>query len=307
MGKVEAGRNFSGYTPWKPQAKGLRLVSEVREILSDMRPYLPLTCRQIFYRMVAAYGYPKSESDYNNLLYYLNRARRARMIEFNAIRDDGSSVMDSGHYADMDSFHGYVQRLGQRYKRDKLARQDVDIRVMCEAAGMMPQLARTTEQYSVPVYSCSGFDSLTYKYGLARDVHDNHVYRGKETIILHLGDLDPSGCSIYESMERDVEAFVMEDLGRSSAVLFYRVALERDHVEDHDLPTYPAKDTDSRAKEWISRGIETCQLEALPPEAVAGYLSEAIEMFLDADILAEDREAEVRERREITKALPSAG
>lgn len=306
MSKVEAGQNFSGYTPWKPRPKGLRLVGQVSEVLSDMRPYLPLTCRQIFYRMVAAYDYPKSESAYNNLLYYLQRARRARMISFDDIRDDGSSVMTSGHYADMNSFHGYVQRLGQRYKRDKLARQDVDIRVMCEAEGMMPQLARTTEQYSVPVYSCSGFDSLTYKYGLARAVHDNQVYEGKDTIVLHLGDLDPSGYSIYESMERDVEAFVREDLGNSGAVLFHRVALERDHVEDHDLPTYPPKDTDSRAKDWISQGLDTCQLEALPPEAVARYLSESIEMFMDLDILTEDREAEVRERREITRALPPA-
>lgn len=306
MSKVEAGQNFSGYTLWKPRAKGERIVGQVREILSEMRPYLPLTCRQIFYRMVAAYDYPKSESAYNNLLYYLQRARRARMIDFDDIRDDGTSVMSAGHYADMDSFHGYVQRLGQRYKRDKLARQDVSIRVMCEAEGMMPQLSRTAEAYSVPVYSCSGFDSLTYKYSLARAVHDNEVYSGKSTIVLHLGDLDPSGYSIYESMERDVEAFVREDLGNSGAVLFHRVALERDHVAEYDLPTYPPKDTDSRAKQWIADGLETCQLEALPPEAVARLLSHSIEMFLDLGILGEDRQAEIRERREITNALPPA-
>jgi hypothetical protein len=307
MGEVQAGRNIVGYAPWSPRTKGLRLVGEVAEVLSDMRPYLPLTCRQIFYRMVAVYDYPKSENAYENLLYYLNRARRAGMINFDDIRDDGASRMASGHYADVDSFHGYVQRLGQRYTRDKLARQGVDIRVMCEAEGMMPQLARTCDRYSVPVYSCSGFDSLTYKYNLARAVHDNKVYEDKDTIVLHLGDLDPSGYSIYESMERDVEAFVKEDLGKSVSVIFHRVALDRDHVELHELPTYPPKNTDSRAKEWISRGLDTCQLEALPPEAVAQYLSEAIEMFMDADVLAEDREAEVRERREITRALPSGG
>ncbi len=306
MGKVQAG-NIIGYAPWSPRTKGLRLVGEVCEVLSDMRPYLPLTCRQIFYRMVAAYDYPKSESAYNNLLYYLGRARRAGMIDFHDIRDDGSSVIESGHYADMNGFHGFVQRLGQRYQRDKLARQDVDIRVMCEAEGMMPQLSRTCEQYSVPVYSCSGFDSLTYKHSLARAVHDNRIYEGKDTVVLHLGDLDPSGYSIYESMERDVDAFVREDLGNSGAVLFHRVALERSHVEDHGLPTYPPKASDSRAKEWIHEGLDTCQLEALPPDAVAHYLAAAIELFMDADILAEDREAEIRERREITRALPPGG
>lgn len=304
MGEVQAGRNIIGYARWSPRPKGVLLVEQVNEILSDMRSYLPLTCRQIFYRMVAAYDYPKSESAYNNLLYYLGRARRAGMIDFRYIRDDGSSVMESGHYTDMDGFHGFVRRLGQSYTRDKLARQDVNIRVMCEAEGMMPQLARTCDLYSVPVYSCSGFDSLTYKYNLAQAVRNAHTYEGKSTIILHLGDLDPSGYSIYESMKRDVDAFVKEDLGNAGAVLFYRVALERDHIEEHGLPTYPAKASDSRSKEWLRQGLQTCQLEALPPRMLSELLSRTIEMFLDTDILDEDREAEVQERRELTKALP---
>jgi len=46
------------------------------------------------------------------------------------------------------------------------------------------------------------------------------------------------------------------------------------------------------------------QLETLPPELLAGLLTDAIEAFLDARILAEDREVEERERRQIARALP---
>lgn len=305
--EVQAGRNIIGYAPWQPRERGRRLIEQVEEILHEMRPYLPLTCRQIFYRMVAAYDYPKSERDYENLLYYLNRARRAGLIDFSAIRDEGVSSMSSNHYAGMNEFHGYVHRLGRRYTRDKLTRQDVNIRVMCEAAGMVSQLSRTCEPYSVPVYSCSGFDSLTYKYDLARAVHDGCTYEGKDTIVLHLGDLDPSGWAIYESVTNDVEAFVERDLGSPYHVIFHRVALERDHVEEYDLTTYPPKNTDSRAKAWIEQELDTCQLEALPPDILARHLSSSIEMFMDLDTLEEDREVEVQERREITRALPSAG
>ena len=50
---------------------------------------LPLTVRQIFYRLVGAHGYDKTEQAYARLGEHLNRARRAGLIEFDAIRDDG--------------------------------------------------------------------------------------------------------------------------------------------------------------------------------------------------------------------------
>jgi hypothetical protein len=46
-----------GYAPWRPQKKTTRLMFQVKQILDEYRDHLPLTGRQIFYRMVAAYGY----------------------------------------------------------------------------------------------------------------------------------------------------------------------------------------------------------------------------------------------------------
>ncbi len=54
---------------------------------------------------------------------------------------------------------------------------------------------------------------------------------------------------------------------------------------------------------WCSR-LWLTKLEALPPELLAGLLTDAIEAFLDALILVEDREVEARERRQIARALP---
>jgi hypothetical protein len=76
--------------------------------------------------------------------------------------------MDHAHYADENAFYEHIHDEGNAYKRDKLARQKLNIRVYCEAAGMMPQLERVCEPYSIPVYSCSGFDSVSAKYQLKR-------------------------------------------------------------------------------------------------------------------------------------------
>src|SRR5829696_2461812 len=176
-----------GYAPWNPQKKTKAIIAQVEEVLRQYRDELPLTARQIFYRLVGAYGYPKTEGAYESLTNFLVRARRARLVDFGDIRDDGASVMEEKHYSGEEAFYTEVRVMGERYERDKLATQKKAIRVYCESAGMMPQLRRVTRRYSVPVYSCSGFDSLTAKYDLADDVASAQTYRGKPTVILHLG------------------------------------------------------------------------------------------------------------------------
>src|SRR5690606_30299136 len=104
-------------------------------------------------------------------------------------RDDGVVTSPLDHFAGQEDFLRHVRELGEGYTRDKLAGQPKHLEVWCEAAGMLPQLARAAEPYSVPVYSSGGFDSLTAKKRLA----DRICRIGKPTVILHLGDYDPSG------------------------------------------------------------------------------------------------------------------
>ena len=125
-------------------------------------------------------------------------------------------------------------------------------------------------------------------------------------MILHLGDYDPSGESIFESVAEDVAAFVRADRRHGLVtVQFERVALTREQVRHFNLPTAPAKITDSRSKDWIGG---TCQLEALPPNVIAEILRAAIERHIDHEMLQLDRQVEQAEREQIqTLLLPSPG
>jgi hypothetical protein len=140
-----------GYAAWNPQKRTKAIMAAVQEILDEYRSELPLTARQIFYRLVGAYGYPKTESAYESLTNWLVRARRSRMIPFDSICDDGASVMKGRYYMGEEDFYGYIQDEAKGYERDKLANQKRDIRVYVESAGMMPQLSRVAQRYSVPV------------------------------------------------------------------------------------------------------------------------------------------------------------
>jgi hypothetical protein len=299
-----------GYASWRPREETRIVLAQVDEVLREYRQHLPLTVRQIFYRLVAAFGYPKTEQAYERLGNYLVRARRGRMIPFEVIRDDTVSVMDHLHFDGEVDFYTYVRDLGRNYVQDKLAAQKVAVRLHCEAEGMMPQLHTALEPYSVPVYSCSGFDSLTARRQLAGWFHDTYVYRGKVPVMLHLGDYDPDGESIFDSLVEDVAGFLADDAPHllekyPRPALFQRVALTERQVRLYDLPTAPPKKSSSRTKRWA--GEATCQLEALPPDRLRRMVVATVEGYLDEGLLESDREVEVTARRNIAFALPGGG
>lgn len=43
-----------GFTPWRPQRRTRDLIESVQEILDEYAAYLPLTIRQVFYRLVSS-------------------------------------------------------------------------------------------------------------------------------------------------------------------------------------------------------------------------------------------------------------
>lgn len=296
----KTGRPRGYIEDYSPQAKTRALLEQAQAVLDEYREYWPMTCRQIFYRMVGAHGYDKTEAAYGRLCHHLANARRGKLIPFDAIRDDGVTTYNLGHFEDRDDFLRHVRGLGARYTRNRLAAQEYHIEVWCEAAGMLPQLHRVAERYSVPVYSSGGFDSLTAKKRLSDRICDT----GKPAIILHLGDYDPSGESIFNAVADDVAAFVEADRPWGTITVdFERVALTEEQVAEHDLPTAPAKASDSRAKGWKGG---TCQLEALSPDQIASILKEAIERRIDWTQFLDDLDAQDREREEIqTLLLPA--
>jgi hypothetical protein len=305
---VSDSKRPKGFAPWRPQRKTLVVLAQVKDILDEYRAELPLTARQIFYRLVGAYGFPKNENAYERLTNILVRARRSGRVPFESIRDDGASVLACTHYEDKEDFYKHVRELGENWTKNKLTNQGVDVRIYCEAAGMMPQIARVSHRYSVPVYSCSGFDSLTSKYDLAQDVSRALTYKGRHTVVLHLGDHDPSGESMFsDGLVEDVHAFVSSIIPHkdpSDVVVFKRVALTAEQATSYSLEPAPAKTTDSRSKKWGAK--PTYQLEALPPDVLAGMVDAEITALFNREIFEADVAAQPGMRRTIAMQLPGA-
>lgn len=67
-----------GFAEWQPQAHTRRLLDQVGEILIEYEAHLPMSVRQIFYRLVGAYGYDKDLNAYAVLVKHLASARHPR-------------------------------------------------------------------------------------------------------------------------------------------------------------------------------------------------------------------------------------
>ena len=102
-------------------------------------------------------------------------------------------------------------------------------------------------------------------------------------------------------MAADAAAFVEADrVIHTQGIEAVRVALTAEQVGRYELPTAPAKSTDSRTKRWEG---DTCQLEALDPSTLANVVEAAIEEWLDLDAYGEELDRERRDRAELL-ALP---
>jgi hypothetical protein len=291
-------RRPRGYIDWRPRPKTVHLIDQVQGVLVEYRDYLPVTVRQLFYRLVGDHGYEKTEKAYKRLDEHLVRARRARLIPFEAIRDDGV-VMNAGRwYRDKEDFLDEYAWRAANYRADLQQGQPVRVEPWCEAAGMMPQLARTAHKYCVPVYSNGGFSSLS----AVREFVDRALDLDVPLVLLHVGDYDPSGESIFGSMTRDAIAFLRDDRTHPSQdIIPERVALTANQIDTYGLDTEPPKESDSRSGKWDGG---TCQLEALAPDQLAEIVESAIIGWLDGSVLKKVVDQERRDRQSLQRALP---
>ena len=282
---------------YKPTKATRLLLEEAMEVIADYKAkgIYPLSIRQIYYRLCGTGVLPKTADGYNRLANALKNARRGRWIDFADIRDDSletqGKVHDSGTPAEFLEEH-----LNEYYyARDPWQDQSVKVIIWCESKGMVPMLAQGTSHYRVPVSSTSGYDSVTAKHNLAKQLEQSAV-RGFSTKILHFGDYDPAGVGIFNSVSEDTRAFMT--FGHNS-VDFIRVGLTEELIHEYGIITDDVKADNKLEFEGVNGdGVSTAQLEALDPAILQQLAVDEVTRHIDTDLweLSLDRERQDRKR-----------
>ncbi len=220
---VESYYNVRGFINWTPNAKSRSLLAQVASVLGEYIDLLPLSIRQVYYRLIAVHGYSKSNESYNALIYLMTKARRAqyelvdprlrkrfgsgRVLLFDVIRDDKFIQSQPPNvWEDANHFFRYVRSWAKYFRLDRQMGQPRLIVFWCEAKGMIPMLEGMVHQYGIPVFSSGGVDSVSAKYKTAM----LWKYVRRSITILHIGDQDPMGLDLMLCLAEDLISFCGE-------------------------------------------------------------------------------------------------
>jgi hypothetical protein len=288
---------------WSPSPESLELVGAVREVLAEYEGQLPLTLRQVFYRLVASRGYDKTEQAYGRLGETLNRARRAGLVPFEHVRDDGVQAILPQTFGSPEEFLDWARENADVFTLDRQHGQPYYLEVWVEAAGMARMVADVALQYGVPVYSAGGFDSTTGKHAAAARFleRDEEAEDGLSTVVLHLGDYDASGVSLFVAAAEDVTAFV-EDMGGFEPE-FVRVAVTERQIDEYGLPSAPPKND----KRGVFADTKTVQCEAFEPDQLQELVRGAIVERLDTEVFEQTLAREREQRTALGELLDEMG
>lgn len=270
-------RRVRGPIPdWRPRRETRALIADVLAILDRERAYWPLSCRQVYYRLLGL-GYPKSRQLAGRVSEHVSNARRAGVIPWAAIYDSGETWARPQVWAGAEEFADSARAQAERLRLDRQAGQASRLLVWTEAKGIVPLLANVANDRGVPVLSTSGYDSTTVRHDVGMSTRE-----GVPLIVLHVGDLDPHGLAIYDAAREDVVAWAASVGGSAE---FVRVAVTREQVAEYDLPDDPDKPG-------------AVQAEALDVATLRGIVADAIASRQDAEIYADMLANEAAMQRE---------
>ena len=243
----------------------------------------PVTLRQCFYRLVALGiangGIPNLKTTYTTFSSKTAAARREGWFP------DFIDTMSEIHtLSGWDGPQDALSSLAYQYKRDRSEGQPYSIYLGVEARGVVAQLQSWFAHLGVSIIAMGGYASQTY----VDDIKRHRDSQMAEAVLLYAGDFDASGMDI----ERD---FVKRADWDEDYVV--RIALNREQVDQYQLPKSMGKANDTRMASFIEEHGEAIQveLEALPPDTLRQLFQDQLDHFFDLSIF---EECMVRERTE---------
>lgn len=286
------------YREQKFRGSSLAMIDRANAIIEEYEAQgYTLTLRQLYYQLVARDVIPNKQTEYNRLSGILNDARLAGLVDWDALEDRTRNLRSLSHWREP---AGVIRSAAASYHLDYWADQPAYVEVWVEKDALVGVLQRTCSRLDVPYFSCRGYTSASEMWRAGQRLIAA-IDRGKEAVVIHLGDHDPSGID----MSRDIEDRLVEFIGHetdASQFTMRRVALTMRQINDLNPPPNPAKATDARFASYQERyGDESWELDALPPTFIDALITETVESYMDHDAMARVRARETRDLASLEK------
>ncbi len=271
-------------------------IERVRAIIAEYEG-MRLTLRQIYYRLVATQFFQNIINNYKKLSDVLARARENGRIPWDAIEDRTREVHD-GHGEEwgaaeyLNVYLDYIRRLDDNYTMPTWWGQPVRMFVCLEKDALYEVFRQVTDAEGVDLVPLRGYSSVTLLKDLADRMVEVPEYV-KRVEVLYFGDFDPTGENIEQVLARKLEEYGAE-------ADFNRVAITQAQIDEYNIPTAPAKTTDTRYSGFVERhGVAwQVELDAIEPRTLQNLIREVIRTRFDSEVgLVREQELESRRAR----------
>lgn len=281
----------SGISPAKEP-----MVGAILQVLEDQADFLPITDRQIHYRLLndpplihasKAVIYGNNAKSYRALCELLTRGRLACRIPWDAIEDPTRPVTTWNVFGNPEPYIAKeTENLFTKYWRDLLQSQPHHIEIIGEKNTIAGIIRPIAAEFTIPFTIGRGYASIQPRYELAKRFRASQK---EMLILLFLTDFDPDGEEIAHSFARSMR----DDFGINELHPI-KVGLNSDQVKALNLvPVMKAKAGSSGFDRFTEEnGQDVFELESIPPRELQRILREAILSVIDVDAFNAEAEQE---------------
>ncbi len=243
-------------------------VDAVNRIISGYT--MPLTLRQIYYRLVAGGFIRNARSEYNGLSAQLVKARELGEVDENKIIDRSRRIDDLAFDSPEQFLLACRHTLKQRHVRRFWDTQSCYVEVWVEKDALSGVIANAVSQLNTIVAPSRGYSSYSYLKDAAERI--SRYSSNKTAIILHFGDHDPSGLDMSRDLQERFDKY-----SRGGSVDVRRIALTFEQVKHYKLIPNPTKLADPRSAGYVVRYGKQCwELDAIEPNELVRICRDAV-------------------------------
>jgi hypothetical protein len=279
------------YASTKFSASSMEVIERAVGICEDYAQQgYNLTLRQLYYQFVSRDWLLNTMQSYKRLGSIVNDARLAGLIDWNHLEDRTRNLSKLAMWDDPESI---VDAVAAQYRTKLWENQGWYVEVWVEKEALADVVSRPADRWFVPYFPCRGYVSQSEMWRAGMRLLGEEK-KGKQSLIIHLGDHDPSGIDMTRDIQDRLWTF-------GSSVEVQRIALNMDQVEQYSPPPNFAKITDSRANDYIATyGDESWELDALDPPTLDALIEGHILAHLDRDQWDSDHDEMEADRAVLT-------
>lgn len=275
-------------------AAHLGVINKALEIIQEYQDQgLTLTLRQLYYQFVARALIQNDQRQYKRLGKIVSNARMCGLLPWTSIEDRTRNLTSWRHCETADEAVATLRRF---VRPDYWQNQNRRVEVWIEKEALVGVIERVCARHDVPFFACRGYNSQSEAWRAGKRMQRRWDRDKQMTLVLHLGDHDPSGIDMTKDNADRLEVFS----DRSAEVR--RIALNMDQINEHRPPPNPVKFTDSRAGDYTANyGFDSWELDALDPAVLQRVIQDHIQGEID-----EYAWAEITKRKECENGILDA-